>query len=650
MNLIKTDSIHQVLKDVVLLMLHLVLPEGNLKEEIQSMVSISVATFRSLMVYIEALANSGVEDKEQGMLIVLGNSSVGKTSLCRTIANYCKGKCESELSFLTQDTPFIETKVVEVLRSVSMKATNDYDVTIHKFKGELGEVEHETVMEEQQEVEVNVFDMGGHSSYYISTALFMKRQGIFMINFNGKEMLSSQTMGVISPDKYQQTIGAFIDLAIQNCDNPCIRLVATQMDSSDGQEDALWKDIWKQTAKHLKSYRDMSRQIILVEGIINTSAKEVSEEKMSRLVSETASLILNTSKEHQQRKSGIPRLWRTLVTSFPEKVKITRFELQSKLETLKSNGQSDMNIDKESLELLEGLKQICKTESNSEAVAEALETDTLLTLESFETDTLLSPDREPENPVIVSQETATKPQISQRRYEDEELTLILETFSNNGEILWFRKKEKLKNYVIPDPMRLVAALRCVINHQIEEISESDPRSPLRDLLLCGKLNAKGFKILYDRSQDIGFSEEELRLFLQELGLAWSCNVEENTLFVPSLISDRNEDDARHKLKEMKNDPECLKVIYILPKKAKDCNIFHNVVTKLTSSNCSIRFKKAFSQKIESRKCIGEVAAIFGSLEWKADKFEFCLADVEKNPNESFYSTQKVRNHSSLIIF
>ena len=161
-----------------------------------------------------------------------------------------------------------------------------------------------------------------------------------------------------------------------------------------------------------------------------------------------------------------------------------------------------MNIDKESLELLEGLKQICKTylspdfdqaESNSEAVAEALETDTLLTLESFETDTLLSPDREPENPVIVSQETATKPQISQRRYEDEELTLILETFSNNGEILWFRKKEKLKNYVIPDPMRLVATLRCVINHQIEEMAEGDPLSPLYDLLCCGKLNQKIIK-------------------------------------------------------------------------------------------------------------------------------------------------------------
>ena len=67
-----------------------------------------------------------------------------------------------------------------------------------------------------------------------------------------------------------------------------------------------------------------------------------------------------------------------------------------------------------------------------------------------------------------------------------------------------------------------------------------------------------------------------------------------------------------------------------------------MIAKLVSSSNKITFRKAFSQKIEKRTSIGVVAGILGLIEWKSEEIEFFLADVETNPVQSFYSTQKVK--------
>ena len=113
--LMKADDIHQAVKDVALLMIHLVLTDGELKEEIKKVVHIPVEDITSVKLYIDALKSSGVDDIRRGMLMVLGNSSVGKSSLMRTIQNYCEGKPRENVSFLTQNSPFLETQVVEVI-------------------------------------------------------------------------------------------------------------------------------------------------------------------------------------------------------------------------------------------------------------------------------------------------------------------------------------------------------------------------------------------------------------------------------------------------------------------------------------------------------------------------------------------------------
>ena len=114
-----------------------------------------------------------------------------------------------------------------------------------------------------------------------------------------------------------------------------------------------------------------------------------------------------------------------------------------------------------------------------------------------------------------------KSQISSQKVS-EELKLILHTLNNRGDILWFPKKETLSNFIIAIPMRLVGALRCVINHDIEGISAKDPPSPLADLVSWGNLSREGLKILYERGDEMevmnGLAEDDIKFFLEELGL------------------------------------------------------------------------------------------------------------------------------------
>ena len=81
--------------------------------------------FEELNFYIDALKNSGMEEKGRGMLTILGNSSVGKTSLSKTVQNYCEGKPNNKLSFLTGaagNSYLLETEIVDVIANVEMKA------------------------------------------------------------------------------------------------------------------------------------------------------------------------------------------------------------------------------------------------------------------------------------------------------------------------------------------------------------------------------------------------------------------------------------------------------------------------------------------------------------------------------------------------
>ena len=106
------------------------------------------------------------------------------------------------------------------------------------------------------------------------------------------------------------------------------------------------------------------------------------------------------------------------------------------------------------------------------------------------------------------------------------------------------------------------------------------------------------------------------------------------------------------IKEMKEDPDVLQMIYMLPKNSQNSQLFQVIVPKIASNRYSLRssgieYTKGFAQKIENRT-IGEVAAMKGVLKWtfgsEPESFEFLLVDVETSPGQTFYSSHKVRNY------
>ena len=80
--------------------------------------------------YLNALIKSGVAaDVERGVVYVMGNTSVGKTSLVNTLKHYIENPTEEPVPILAQkDNKLIETKVLEIYSDVNLRGSRELDV------------------------------------------------------------------------------------------------------------------------------------------------------------------------------------------------------------------------------------------------------------------------------------------------------------------------------------------------------------------------------------------------------------------------------------------------------------------------------------------------------------------------------------------
>ena len=436
------------------------------------------------------------------------------------------------------------------------------------------------------------------------------------------------------------------------------------MDSMDGSERGLWKDIWNKVSDHLNSFSDKTRQIVLASEILNVSASIISEDQMNVIVSRTAALLLS-EEITKLPKSGTPNLWTAVISGNSSGIKVNVSELQDKLDQLhKSPAASG---DNQSIKLLTELGNICKKQRVIEGQAsvqhevighqEELHHPSSTNKKGQRSISKKKEKEEVQNDTQAN-DTFEVDEVQQipQMVLSEEMALILRTFNTQGKIIWFPNNKTMMNFIIPNPMDLIKTIRCVINHDTEHLFEKDVET-FSDLVYWGGLNKAALTIMFNRSQVEGltqeFSKQDVMFFLQHLELATKTqNAQMDPFFfVPSLISDTNDEFMRNKIKEMKEDPEALKMIYRLPKNSKNSQLFQNIIPKLASDrynfkNYGIEYSKGFAQKIEHRT-IGEVAAMTGTLKWtfgsEPEAFDFLLVDVETNPSKTFYASHKVRN-------
>ena len=484
-NLNSLERLHQYskvpcsVKDVVLFILFMTTQNNVLKHAIRNKVSIPVDNFKSyddISLYIKALLTSGVDETLRAMLFIVGNTKVGKTSTMRTIQRFCQGVPKEDMPFLTDDPDnheYFETQVLEVIHDVVMEESVDEEVALLDVKNVKmakfrKKKRNPTV---PRKVVVNVYDAGGQKEYFLASALFMKERVTFLVAFDGQDMRMTQVDGEIVPEKYQQTIGTYIDLISQNCKNPCIQLLATKMESMDGSERDLWKDIWKKVADHLNSFSDKTRQIVLASEILNVSAKVISENQIKAIVSRTALLLLS-EEITMLPKSGMPKLWTAVTSGNNSHIKVNISELQDKLDQLhKSPAASG---DEKSIKLLTELGNICKQQQVLEGqvnVQQEKKTKPATIVlpsssnEEQEEDISSSIDK---GPIWEARQPGSQEARKQgnEAYEIEvlpsqpevvlskEMALILRTLDSIGNIIWFQSNPFMKDFIIPVPMHL----------------------------------------------------------------------------------------------------------------------------------------------------------------------------------------------------
>ena len=200
---------------------------------------------------------------------------------------------------------------------------------------------------------------------------------------------------------------------------------------------------------------------------------------------------------------------------------------------------------------------------------------------------------------------------------------------------------------------------CYFRHDIEDILDNlDDVSTLdkKDLRNKGFVSKSCFKALVRSQNDLtNLTDSEIWNFFVMLNLATEIKElakEPHSLYIPSIINDKNEQFIKHKLEEFNNSENSLGFCYSLHKCDKATQLYSILLAKLADkSNIfskktpGISFERSYSAKIEHRP-LGLVAGACGTLKWKhgqssIQNIDFLVLDYDSNIKDNIFSRQKV---------
>ena len=180
-------------RTALLMLLNILLP--SMSSKLQSMTRTPLDTFRSaeeVLVYLDALIKSGVStDANRETVYALGNTNVGKSSLVLTLKRFIENPNDKPKSVLTESNPKkLNTRIAEIYKDIAIDVGKLHDIKL-KTVDKLTTIQIKE--EDTNQIEktlLNVIDYGGHKEYIICSKLFLKKNGIYLLCFEGASMKS----------------------------------------------------------------------------------------------------------------------------------------------------------------------------------------------------------------------------------------------------------------------------------------------------------------------------------------------------------------------------------------------------------------------------------------------------------------------------
>ena len=129
------------------------------------------------------------------------------------------------------------------------------------------------------------------------------------------------------------------------------------------------------------------------------------------------------------------------------------------------------------------------------------------------------------------------------------------------------------------------------------------------------------------------------------------NQEKNRLFIPSLLSNENEEKIKNIFEDFKKRENCMGFYFSIQKQDGTSQLFSHFLSKLATTtelykgNSGIHFDVAFSAKIEQRT-LGLVGGLAGTFKWTGksleypDDIEFLILDFDNDIRKSEFTFAK----------
>ena len=460
-------------KDIALVLLYQMTDSREIQQEVQRHTELNMQDFktpRAAFQFVDAVIESGAFTEAKTTVCVLGNTNAGKSSLVRTLRDFCSNtRKKKPIPNLTEDnTEFLATKVLELVEDVDVRAQQVIKLEIKpdKNNSKLNYVtntqglpppkENDSLKIPTEKLKVTFADFAGHTQYESCSSLFTTENGVYMIAFDAPKYLEVEAAQILDP--YHPSIGTYLELITRSCPEPIIMLVATKTELCPAEK---YDSILKTAKAHLKSIVSRSsrlKRVVLFDEVIKTSSAEGTRENFEDLCGKVFAVCSHKELLNVRERTH-PMSWKKMMDGTKVHVKMTLHQIQEAYDSIYSKCKKNEDTVTEGLE---GWRAVAETvialaELEAEATKQDIK-DQIITIKNTADvqkdmtsiplagkDTFVMPAEEDqinrtlrthdsEEPVVVNEE-GEKQEVS---WISEEVETILSVFSSSKEIFWFR--------------------------------------------------------------------------------------------------------------------------------------------------------------------------------------------------------------------